>query len=102
MAKFTGGNEKYISAEDPVVFENKTTSKCEVYPGIVFHKSGIYEISIIGNRTIISEVSRRKIGKWKQGCCSECGYNWGKDALIASVPNFCPNCGADMREDGAE
>lgn len=41
----------------------------------------------------------RKKGKWKQGRCSECGYDWGKDAPIASVPNFCPNCGVDMREE---
>ena len=45
-------------------------------------------------------VVERKKGKWKQGCCSECGYNWGKDAPIANVPNFCPNCGAKM--DGKE
>lgn len=44
------------------------------------------------------EVTERKKGKWKQGYCSECGYNWGKDAPIANVPNFCPNCGADTRE----
>lgn len=37
----------------------------------------------------------RKFGKWKHGYCSECGYNWGKDAPIASVPNFCPNCGSE-------
>lgn len=40
----------------------------------------------------------QKHGKWEQGYCSECGYNWGKDAPIVNVPNFCPNCGADMRD----
>ena len=39
----------------------------------------------------------QKRGQWKQGYCSECGYNWGKDAPVASVPNFCPNCGAIMK-----
>jgi rubrerythrin len=47
-----------------------------------------------------SNVQEVKHGKWKLGYCSECGYNWGKDAPIASVPNFCPNCGAKM--DGKE
>lgn len=45
-----------------------------------------------------ADVVERKRGKWKLGYCSECGYYWGKDAPIANVPNFCPNCGADMRE----
>ena len=44
-----------------------------------------------------ADVVERKKGKWKQGYCSECRYNWSKDAPIANVPNFCPNCGADMR-----
>lgn len=39
----------------------------------------------------------RKRGKWKNGYCLECGYNWGKYAPIASVPNFCPNCGVMMK-----
>lgn len=42
-------------------------------------------------------VVERKKGKWKQGCCSGCEYDWSKDAPIASVPKYCPNCGADMR-----
>ena len=41
--------------------------------------------------------TERKKGKWMHGICNVCGYNWGKDAPIASVPPFCPNCGADMR-----
>ena len=32
-------------------------------------------------------------GRWILGICDNCGYDWGKDAPIASVPNYCPNCG---------
>ena len=39
-----------------------------------------------------------KIGHWVLGICDTCGYDWGKDAPIASVPNFCPNCGCRMFE----
>ena len=42
-----------------------------------------------------AQPERRK-GRWRNGVC-ECGYDWAKDAPISSVPNFCPNCGADMR-----
>ena len=41
-----------------------------------------------------------KVGNWINGVCSECGYDWGKDAPIASVPKYCPNCGLKMRKDG--
>ena len=35
-------------------------------------------------------------GKWENGVCGKCGFDWGKVAPIASVPNFCPQCGAKM------
>lgn len=43
----------------------------------------------------------RKKGKWidKDGglaTCSECGDRWG----VWSVMNYCPSCGADMRQEG--
>lgn len=100
MAEFTGGNEKCISAREPIVFENKTESKYEVCAGIVFHKSGIYEVSVVGNRTIVSEVSKRKKGKWisvfdeDEDRCSECQTTF---FCAMTRFNFCPNCGADMR-----
>lgn len=40
---------------------------------------------------------KQKKGKWNHGLCSVCGYDWGKDAPIANVPPYCPNCGADMK-----
>jgi len=43
-------------------------------------------------------IEERKKGEWNHGLCSVCGYDWGKDAPIANVPPFCPNCGTDMRE----
>lgn len=105
MAEFTGGNEKCISAREPIVFENKTESKYEVCAGIVFHKSGIYEVSVTGNRTIVSEVPKRKTGRWiihenadivdgyyvPKYECSYC-HAWKNDDS-----DFCPDCGADMR-----
>ena len=39
---------------------------------------------------------QRKRGKWNKGICSECNFDWGKVAPIASVPNYCPYCGAKM------
>ena len=43
--------------------------------------------------------SEKPSGKWIGGICSCCNYDWGKDAPIASVPKFCPNCGCAMRGD---
>ena len=43
----------------------------------------------------------RRKGRWRKGVC-ECGYDWAKDAPISSVPNYCPNCGADMRIRGEQ
>ena len=48
-----------------------------------------------------ADVVERKTGKWLKSAwsirCSECGYD-----MPFAVRNFCPNCGADMREGGEE
>lgn len=62
MAEYVGGKEKIVSVDDPIIFENKTDSNYEVSAGIVFHKSGVYEVSIEGCKTTISKISERKQG----------------------------------------
>ena len=37
-----------------------------------------------------------KPNSFRNFCCSEC--MWELDEHIRKAPNFCPNCGADMRE----
>ncbi len=109
MAEFIGETEKSVSIGEPVVFENKTDSAFEVSTGVVFHKSGIYEVSVLKNKTIVSKITERKKGEWihkpdiyldeQTWECSECGEPW---IFIEGTPsennaNYCPNCGADMR-----
>ena len=48
------------------------------------------------------DVVERKVGKWvyDHWCefkCSNCGA-WSKSEPYRARENFCPNCGADMRE----
>lgn len=50
--------------QEPVVFLNETDSSYDVGAGIIFRKSGVYDVTITGNKTIVSKVSERKTGKW--------------------------------------
>ena len=96
MAEFISSGKNDVG--ESIIFENKTNSSFEVSAGIVFHKSGLYEVSIIGNKTIVSKAMQRKKGEWIQkpniygvAYCSECDYE-----LLTNDTNFCPNCGAMM------
>ena len=52
---------------------------------------------IDGLPTVQPEVRR---GKWIDGVCSACGFDamYYKGVPAQVYTNFCPNCGADMRE----
>lgn len=54
------GEEKVLNKNEPLIFENKTDSAFDVDTGIIFHKSGLYEVLIMGNKTIVSKVSDYK------------------------------------------
>ncbi len=57
MSWFVGGEEKIIDVNNQIVFENKTDSNFEVGAGIIFHNSGLYDISISENRVVVTKVS---------------------------------------------
>ena len=102
MVEYVGEKEKLVNVDEPIIFENKTGSNYEVSAGIVFHKGGVYEVSIEGCKTTISKISERKQGWWidtgsGQQCsvCKEIQYGYDNHRY------FCANCGADMRGDCA-
>lgn len=57
MAEFVQSAEQFISANESVVFVNNTDSSFEVSAGIIFRKSGLYEVSVVGNRITVAKVS---------------------------------------------
>ena len=108
MAEFIRPEEKVVNVSEPVIFENNTDSDFSVSAAVVFRKSGLYNVSIVGRRTVVSKVGRtnakRRIGEWIKDDsdwfetmfrCSECGALIRKQDKFRSF--FCYHCGADMR-----
>ena len=60
MSEFMYGKEKYIEEGEQIIFENNTDSSFGVETGIVFHKSGLYDVDISNNHVVISKVDERK------------------------------------------
>lgn len=81
--------EEIASLKESPWFKDDTNS------GMAIRKEAI---EIVEDLCIRKEpsVNSQKIGHWNYGVCSNCNYDWGNDAPIASVPNYCPNCGARM------
>ena len=97
MAEFIRTEEKVVNVGEPVIFENNTDFDFSVSAAIVFRNSGLYDVSIVGKRTIISKVAERKKGEWIKVdphimICPFCKHS-------SSPKNFCADCGADMRGD---
>ena len=49
------------NADNSIIFENKTDSEFSVSAGIVFRKSGLYEVSVCDNKTIVTNVGTSPI-----------------------------------------
>ena len=79
-------------------FQNLPSAQAELDSMWRKHYEDSYNQGFVDGCKLYERQSKRRLGKWKQGCCSECGYDLGKDAPIASVPNYCPNCGTKMEE----
>lgn len=60
MSEFMYDKEKYIEEHEQIIFENNTDSSFGVETGIIFHKSGLYDVDINNNHVVVSKVNERK------------------------------------------
>ena len=60
MSEFMYDKEKYIEEGEKIIFENNTDSSFGVETGIIFHKSGLYDVDISNNHVVVSKVDERK------------------------------------------
>ena len=66
MSRSANDDVTAIKIGEQIIFENKVGSNYDVSAGIIFHKSGLYEILITENKTIVSKVadlSNEKMGR---------------------------------------
>jgi len=56
---------EYVELNEPLIFENKTDSSFNVAAGIIFRKSGLYQVSV-GDKYVSVEFVGEKRGKWKR------------------------------------
>ena len=64
----------------------------------------LFEIQEVINAMPAADVQLIRRGRWKLTNnpsfrkCSECGAWWGSDIADNYFTNYCPKCGADMRD----
>lgn len=84
MSEFMYGKEKYIEEGEQIIFENNTDSSFGVETGIIFHKSGLYDVDINNNHVVVSKVDERK----GVGMAEEEGDGMSK-TIEAMIISFC-------------
>lgn len=99
----------YIKREDALMailaLEDRDIPE-DRYPDTEFaFNEGLVHAANKVNDIPAADVVERKRGEWVSpfgiGCvCNRCGYDiqeHGIDVRVDGEPNYCPNCGADMR-----
>ena len=95
---------EYVNEDKPMIIVNETDSDFNVGVGVIFRKSGIYEISVNDKTTIVTKVSGCKTGRWidhvEDGYveCPFCHSATNCDDNISDL-HFCFSCGARMEEE---
>ena len=57
MSKYTKSEEMIVCEGDKITFENKSDSNYLVSAGVIFEKSGLYNVLVESKRTVISKVA---------------------------------------------
>ena len=99
---------EYVNENKPIIIKNETDSDFNVGAGIVFRKSGIYEITVTDSTITVTKVSERKTGRWiphlqdARGYADEYECSACKRFVHFPYPTricdyeYCPYCNAKM------
>lgn len=103
MAEFIGRELVSVGVDEPITFENKTDTVFNVSCGIVFRKSGLYRVSIVGRHMSVAVEPEQRIGRWIDdefgSKCSCCGIHTHLDKFDRPMKfKYCSMCGAKMVE----
>ena len=104
--------EEIVEKGKTIMFENKTDTAFDVSVGIMFHKSGLYRVSIMDEKVSVKmeqeRTAEQKHGKWiwkgeegdSRWMCSECKCKEYVPTCngVPDIWEYCPNCGARMEE----
>ena len=61
MSRFANTETKAVSIGDSIIFENNTDSDFSVAAGIIFRESGVYDVSITGDKITVSKLSSSSV-----------------------------------------
>ena len=102
--------DEYIKRSDALNASKIVYIECIYLDEEEYEEGESDDIPVVFRRDIeaipAADVAPVRRGKWKRelwfNTCSECGFTMtDKDDEGEPIAmNFCPNCGADMREDG--
>ena len=72
---------EYVNEDKPIIIKNETDSDFNVGVGVVFRKSGIYEITITDSTITVTKISERKT----ESMCADMDDVIGREAAINAL-----------------
>ena len=90
--------------------EEQCKKVCRILDNVLANRPTERDSLIVATRKAFKALAEPKRGRWEMGKderfveCSECGLMTTRNELRGlavfgkNEPNFCPNCGAEMRE----
>lgn len=93
-------NIDYATCYDNNGKKAHTIDYCKHWSKVDLDGNTIFAETVADGYCYMFEPKDDGTGTWKYGICSNCGYDWSKDAPTARVPEYCPKCGQKKKIKG--